>query len=90
MASSVGELACFRRSGARLSALTARGRPRRRAGIVGSYASPEARPPSLVRRGWFWGVVAGGVAVAAAGVTLGLVFGGPKDPTSTLGTIGGN
>ncbi len=38
-------------------------------------ASPPAREKPLVKRGWFWGVVAGGAVVVAGAVTLGVVLG---------------
>jgi tetratricopeptide (TPR) repeat protein len=40
----------------------------------------------IYKKGWFWGVVAGGAVVVAAGVTLGIIYGSsPKDPVPTMG-----
>jgi tetratricopeptide (TPR) repeat protein len=38
-------------------------------------ATATAAKKPLVKRGWFWGVVAGAAVVVAAGVTLGVVLG---------------
>jgi tetratricopeptide (TPR) repeat protein len=41
-----------------------------------------ARPPErkpIYKRAWFWGAIAGGVAVAATAVALGVVLGSPGD-----------
>jgi hypothetical protein len=50
--------------------------------------APAPRP--LVKRAWFWGVVGGAAVVVAAGITLGVVLGGPKDPKGTFGSVAGN
>jgi len=55
-----------------------------------TVAAPPRHQP-LVKRPWFWAAVAGGAAVVAAGVTLGIVYGTPpKDPTLTFGNVAGN
>ena len=55
---------------------------------------PQSEPPPkkpLARRGWFWGVVVGGVAVAGGAVALGVVLGTAKSgPAITLGSVKGN
>jgi tetratricopeptide (TPR) repeat protein len=38
--------------------------------------APAKKP--LVKRGWFWGVVVGGVVVVAGAVTLGILYGRPQ------------
>jgi tetratricopeptide (TPR) repeat protein len=54
----------------------------------------QAAPPrheSVAHKGWFWGVVVGGVLVAGGAVALGIVFGSThKDPSITLGTVTAN
>jgi hypothetical protein len=45
-------------------------------------ASPPDRP--IYKKGWFWGVVGGGVAVVTVAVVLGVVLSGGGDSTKTL------
>lgn len=48
-------------------------------------SAPETKPKPLYKRGVFWGVLIGSVAVVAAGVTLGVVFGTPApNPKTTM------
>lgn len=58
--------------------------------LVGAAKEKAVESKPLARRAWFWGALGAGAAVVAAGVTLGVVLGRPADPSSTLGTIGGN
>jgi tetratricopeptide (TPR) repeat protein len=41
----------------------------------------------LIKKPWFWGVVAGGAAVVALGVGLGVGLGTFKDPSPSLGKV---
>lgn len=51
---------------------------------------PAASRP-IHKKPWFWAVVAGGAAVVATGVALGVVYGTPaQDPMPTFGTIQGD
>ncbi len=46
-------------------------------------------PPKALKRGWVWGVVAGGAVVIAGAVVLGVVLGSTtKAPSPSLGTAG--
>jgi tetratricopeptide (TPR) repeat protein len=54
--------------------------------IVATHPSP--RP--LVKRGWFWGVMAGAAIVVAGAVAVGILFGSPGAPSATLGKVSGN
>jgi tetratricopeptide (TPR) repeat protein len=57
---------------------------------LSATASPPPRKP-LVKRAWFWGVIAGSVLVVGGAVALGVVLGRPaSDPTPTLGRVGVN
>lgn len=40
-------------------------------------------PPSLLRQGWFWGIVVGAVVVAGTAITLGVVLGGDNASTGS-------
>jgi hypothetical protein len=53
---------------------------------------PAPAPPRPVyKQGWFWGVVAGGVAIGAGVTALGIVYGShDRYPTPTLGAMPGN
>jgi hypothetical protein len=44
---------------------------------------------SVFHKPWFWAVVGGGVAIAAAAVLF-VTLGGSKDPTASLGQAPGN
>jgi len=56
---------------------------------VATPVTVEKKP--LTHRGWFWGVVVGGVVVVAGAVTLGVVLGSPhKNPVATLGAVQAN
>jgi tetratricopeptide (TPR) repeat protein len=58
--------------------------------LVPTQPTPPAKKP-LARRGWFWGVVVGSVAVAGGAVALGVVLGTAKSgPDITLGSVKGN
>ena len=58
--------------------------------LVPTQSEPPPKKP-LARRGWFWGVVVGGVAVAGGAVALGGVLGTAKSgPAITLGSVKGN
>ena len=54
-------------------------------------ASLVATPPRdkpLVKKGWFWGALVGGVVVVGGAVALGVVFGSKKhDPSPSLGNV---
>jgi hypothetical protein len=51
--------------------------------------APE-RPRSIARRPWLWIAVGGAAVVIATGVTLGVVYGKPRDPTASWGVVPGN
>jgi tetratricopeptide (TPR) repeat protein len=58
--------------------------------LVVTQPEPPAKKP-LARRGWFWGVVVGGVAVVGGAVALGVVLGTQKSgPDITLGSVKAN
>jgi len=57
---------------------------------IHAVATPAPQKP-LAKRAWFWGVMAGGAVVVAAGVTLAVVFGAPaRDPNLAFGQVAGN
>jgi tetratricopeptide (TPR) repeat protein len=57
--------------------------------LVVAHAEETKKP--LARRGWFWGVIVGGVAVVGGAVALGVVFGTKKSgPDITLGSVKAN
>jgi hypothetical protein len=59
------------------------------ANTLTATAPPREKP--LTKKGWFWGVVAGGAVLVAAGVTLGVVFGTPpRDPKLAFGQVAGD
>src|SRR5439155_26759054 len=53
-----------------------------RVDLVASAPKPEERKP-LTKRGWFWGVVAGGAAAVGLAVGLGVGLGAQRDPSPT-------
>jgi tetratricopeptide (TPR) repeat protein len=54
-----------------------------------AQAPPREKP--LVKKPWFWAVVAGGVVVVATGVTLAAVYGTPpKNPSLAFEPVAGN
>jgi tetratricopeptide (TPR) repeat protein len=68
-----GEGAAATNSGATSPALVETAKPR------------DDRP--LIKKPWFWGVVAGGAAVVALGVGLGVGLGTFRDPSPSLGKV---
>ncbi len=49
-------------------------------------AAPPPKP--LVKKSWFWGVIAGSAVVVGGAIALGVVFGRPlHDPNPTLGAL---
>jgi tetratricopeptide (TPR) repeat protein len=60
--------------------------------VAASASAPAAAPERpIYKKGWFWGVVAGGAAVIAAGVALGVVYGSSeRAPAASFGIIRGN
>ncbi len=50
-------------------------------------ARPAARKQPLVKKGWFWGAVVGGVVVVGGAVALGVVLGRPGNPSPSIGTV---
>jgi tetratricopeptide (TPR) repeat protein len=57
--------------------------PLTRADVV---AKAAPRRTSIARKGWFWGVVAGGTAIVAGAIVLGVVL-GTRDQTRVLGDL---
>jgi tetratricopeptide (TPR) repeat protein len=57
-----------------------------RADLVATAPPPPAKKP-LVRRGWFWGAIVGGVAATGLAVGLGVGLTAQHDPMPTYGTI---
>ncbi|MDB4971534.1 MAG: hypothetical protein JWN44_7223 [Myxococcales bacterium] len=57
-----------------------------RADLVATAPTTQERKP-LVKRGWFWGAVVGGVAAIGLAVGLGIGLGTQRDPSPTYGTI---
>jgi tetratricopeptide (TPR) repeat protein len=54
--------------------------------LVAAAPPPRKKKP-VYKRAWFWGAVAGGAAIAAASIALGVVYGTTtRNPTATLGT----
>lgn len=53
-----------------------------------THARPQPRP--LVRRAWFWGAVAGGAALVAAAVIVGVMAAPPGSPSPSSGRVPGN
>jgi tetratricopeptide (TPR) repeat protein len=50
--------------------------------------APPPREKPLVKKAWFWGVVAGAAVVVGGSIALGVVFGSSQhDPSATLGTL---
>lgn len=49
--------------------------PSPREAALGLDQAPVAPKPPLYKRGWFWGVVVGGVVIVGTGITLGVVLG---------------
>jgi tetratricopeptide (TPR) repeat protein len=63
--------------------------PEPTAAVTATHAAPEKKP--LVKKAWFWVVIAGSAAVVATGVGLGVALGtSPADPAITFGTARGN
>jgi tetratricopeptide (TPR) repeat protein len=62
-------------------------RPPAPSAAVVAMAPPRRSERPLVKRPWFWGVVAGGVAVVALGVGLGVGLGTFRDPKPSLGML---
>jgi hypothetical protein len=57
--------------------------------VAASEPEPVAKP--LVKKPMFWLAIVGGVAIVAAGITLGLTLGNvTRDPTATIGVGVGN
>ncbi len=48
----------------------------------------QLRPPSVAKKGWFWGVMVGVAAVAATGIALGIVYSQPAPPTNVPINLG--
>ena len=58
--------------------------------LVTSAPTPAATRKPLVKRGWFWATLVGGAVVIGGAVAIGIVFGHPRDPSPSLGRIGGD
>jgi hypothetical protein len=47
-------------------------------------SAPPRREKPIYKKGWFWGVVAGGAVVVAGAVVLGVVLSSPSDNAKSL------